>query len=284
MPIPKILHQIWLQGEKQIPYKFIPNINKVKQFHLTWKYILWDDLAIIQLLRKNDIWIQTYYKLTYLHQKIDYAKYIILYEYGGVYVDVDVIMVKPFDTLLDNNKSVELVVSKTNLGWFESMIYCGRELCINNGIIMAQPKSPILNSVIDYVNNHTSCSGYFTKFGCINKTTGPVMFTHILLDHNTSHIITPTSFAKQPACPLWSNNAGIGITILDPEYLEPKTLGTGDITENTYCIHEHEGSWLNQSFKQIVGFYIKHRIILWLIVFVILISIYLILINQRKNI
>lgn len=250
MPIPKIIHQIWFQGENNIPNKYLPYIKQLHEYHpstnnqsllddskqiSSWQYIFWDDIKIIKLLEQNKIWIDTYYKLTYLHQKVDYARYIILYLYGGIYIDMDVIIVKPLDSLLDELKDYDFVVSKINMGWFENMVCCGRSTCINNGIIMAEPKVAILEKIIDFVNQHSTCSS-LTKFGCINNTTGPKAFTNVILSHLNDKI-----------------------KILEPEYLEPQVLGTGHITNNTYAIHEHDGTWLSQWFRQVGAFYMKNK-------------------------
>lgn len=247
MNIPKIIHQIWLQGEDVIPEKFLPYIDKIKKFHPTWEYMLWDNVSIINLLRKNEIWIETYYKLRYLHQKVDYARYIILYEYGGIYIDMDVKIVKKLDTLFEKYNDYELIVSKVNLNHFESMVYCGRKICINNGIIIAKPKNSVLNKIIEYVIKHPVYNRSITKFDYISNTTGPIMFTKIILD-----------------------NLNDKIKILEPEYLEPRVLGVGDITDNTYAIHDHEGSWYSKKFKFFNVIYFKTKKIIRKIFFLLL--------------
>jgi inositol phosphorylceramide mannosyltransferase catalytic subunit len=258
--IPKIIHQIWLQGKNQIPNKYIPYINTIHQYHpkQTWQYILWDDIMIIQLLRQNKVWIDTYYKLTYLHQKVDYARYIILFIYGGIYIDMDVIMIKPLDSLLYKLQDYDLVVSKINMNLFDNIINCGRNICINNGIIMAKPGALILAQIIDYINQHPNCSG-FIKFNCINNTTGPKVFTRIILDH--------------------LNNK---IKILDSEYLEPQVFGTGRITNNTYAIHKHDGTWLSSWLRQLASFYVRNKIIIMLILIMLIVMFIICFIHRKK--
>lgn len=236
MTFPKTIHQIWLQGKDRIPDKFLPNIDKIKRYHKTWNYILWDDVMIIKLLRMNKTWIDVYYKLTFLHQKVDYARYIILYVFGGVYIDIDVMILKPFDTLIDKFKNYDLIVSRVNLNRVESIIYSGKYMCINNGIIISKRRTNIMRKIIEQVNNNHSCKILSMKFHCISNTTGPNMFTDIIL-----------------------KNAGEKIKILDPQYLEPQILGTGGITQDTYAIHHHEGSWLDKRIKSLAILYFKNK-------------------------
>ena len=121
MSIPKIIHQIWLQGEIDIPKKYLSKTQRIKDMHQTWKYYFWDDVSIVDLLSKNTIWLNTYHKLNYLHQKVDYARYIILYIYGGVYIDMDVKMVKPLDSLLQKYIGYDFIVSRLNLNYYEAV-------------------------------------------------------------------------------------------------------------------------------------------------------------------
>ena len=53
----KYVHQIWFQGEKFIPEKYIQNINNTKKILNGWKYIFWDNQKIKKFLmeRKNII-------------------------------------------------------------------------------------------------------------------------------------------------------------------------------------------------------------------------------------
>lgn len=263
MAFPKIIHQIWLQGQDNIPDKFFSNIGTIKKFHASWQYMLWDDISIIKLLRKNKIWIDTYYKFNYLHQKVDYAKYIILYEHGGAYIDIDVLVLKSLDTLIGEYSDYDLLVSKVNLNKFESMLYCRKPVCVNNGTIIAKYHNPTMAKLIDHINNHPQYYMLTSKFTTINNTTGPIVFTKIILDELVNS----------------------KIKILDSEFLEPKLLGIGDITHNTYMVHEHEGSWLNSSFRKMAQFYFKHKPIIFVLFIIIIIIVMTIIILSlcRKN-
>lgn len=84
-----ILHQIWFQGKENIP-------NKYKKYQNEWEvqypeYQLWDQKKIENLLNSFNEKIKEYYnQLPFMIQKIDIAKYLILYRFGGIYVDMDV--------------------------------------------------------------------------------------------------------------------------------------------------------------------------------------------------
>ena len=91
MTIPKIIHQIWFQGEEHIP-------DHLKVYHQSWidtnprfEVKVWDESTIqqeVDSFSDNDV-KDMYNNYRYMIQKIDLAKYIILYNYGGIYIDMD---------------------------------------------------------------------------------------------------------------------------------------------------------------------------------------------------
>ena len=50
---PKIIHQIWIQGENNLSEEHIKKINDIKKKHLDWEYILWDEIMILKLISKT---------------------------------------------------------------------------------------------------------------------------------------------------------------------------------------------------------------------------------------
>ena len=46
--IPNILHQIWMQGEKNIPSKYLLNVKKNKTLNQGYEYKLWDEALILE--------------------------------------------------------------------------------------------------------------------------------------------------------------------------------------------------------------------------------------------
>jgi mannosyltransferase OCH1-like enzyme len=56
-----------------------------------WQEIVWDAATVLQLAQEDFPWVLPAY-LAYpkLVQRSDIARYMILYKYGGVYLDADV--------------------------------------------------------------------------------------------------------------------------------------------------------------------------------------------------
>ena len=70
-----------------------------KKCHPTWKthftepeyeHILWDDAKINEFIEeKFPDYVTFYYSLPFHIMQLDFARYCILYEHGGIYVDMD---------------------------------------------------------------------------------------------------------------------------------------------------------------------------------------------------
>lgn len=99
--IPRILHQIWFQGEKAIPEKYHPFQKRLKAHHKNYLYKLWDGESIGDLLKANYAWFYDLWNgLEFMIQKIDAAKMFILHSQGGVYLDMDMECIDNVENLL----------------------------------------------------------------------------------------------------------------------------------------------------------------------------------------
>lgn len=94
--IPKILHFIWI-GNNQFPnhyYLFLQSwIDKYEDFI----FCFWNDSNLFSLYNQK-----IYDKSLTYAQKSDIARYEILYNYGGIYVDSDFYSIKNIEELLNN--------------------------------------------------------------------------------------------------------------------------------------------------------------------------------------
>lgn len=109
--IPKLIHQVYgiFQDGKTI--NDIPifkecntkTIQFAKDNH--YDYRLWDHQDAIDLINKHypqykELWED----FTQPIMKADFIRYLILYHYGGIYIDMDIYPIKPFVELHDNKQ------------------------------------------------------------------------------------------------------------------------------------------------------------------------------------
>lgn len=105
--IPKLIHQIWIQGGDGLP---TPPASLAAAAHTwrnldeSWAYRLWEDRDIDSLFAelRPDL-LSLYRSYPYAVQKADAGRYLILYSQGGCYVDFDIECVRPPEVLLDND-------------------------------------------------------------------------------------------------------------------------------------------------------------------------------------
>lgn len=241
--IPKIIHQTWIQGEEMIPEELVEYKKQIQELHKDWTYILWDEIMILDLIKKtNKDWLKVYYKFEYLHQKVDYAKLIILYLYGGIFIDMDAYTIKKLDGLIDEYSEYDFIISYVkDINFIANYGICRKtSQCLNNGNFLAKPNSDILKYMIDNITY--KCSLFDTKINCISKTTGPLFFNETILEYMSDNV--PGKKSK--------------IKILGNEFLEPCTLNICEVTDNTYIKHEHSQSWINEDIQFIIKTYLEY--------------------------
>lgn len=125
--IPRILHQTWKTAE--IPDRWRRARESWLEAHPGWEYRFWTDEDLDQLVRERAPDFYPFWR-RYPNQiqRVDAARYLILYEHGGVYADLDMICLRPLDRLLEH----ELVLPKT------------RPLGLSNQLMAARPGHPFM--------------------------------------------------------------------------------------------------------------------------------------------
>ena len=154
MAIPKKLHFIWL-GELNIPMNII---NTWKQYHADWEIKIWTDKEVNELTMINQ---EIFDKSKKYNQKSDIARFEIIYRYGGVYCDTDIICLKSINSLLQNK--LFLIQEKRGV--------------ISNSLIGSVPFDTNVLHIIKTMQAN------FNLTDAVWKTTGPLFITNHLLDH-----------------------------------------------------------------------------------------------------
>ena len=89
---PRIVHQIWLDY-MTIPEAWADARRHNMKLNHGVKHILWTSRDIEVFLEREYPWfLDTYHGYGYFSQKVDSARYFIVYHYGGAYMDMDFIV------------------------------------------------------------------------------------------------------------------------------------------------------------------------------------------------
>jgi mannosyltransferase OCH1-like enzyme len=180
--IPKIIHQVWINDtflgnpKKDVPEKWNQSIELWKKYHPEWIHILWTDEMIESYLSSYHPYIIEHYKnYEYLIQRADMIRYFILYDYGGVYCDLDLYPVKNIEKYIK--------------GSYDHFVYsAGSDVIIN--AFMISPKGSLIMKEIQ-----TKIKDIKIPWFCLGKhlkvmfSTGPNFLYNILLNTKYPYIV-----------------------------------------------------------------------------------------------
>jgi len=158
MPVPKLIHQTW--KSKDIPEKWQAASDACKHLHPDYEYKLWTDTEGEELIATKFPWFLSTYR-GYAHniQRVDAVRYFILYEFGGLYIDLDIHCLHSLDYLRHFN----FTAPKTY------------PIGLSNDFLVSQPKDPFALRLIN--NLKTWNQWILVKYATVMFSTGPMFVT-----------------------------------------------------------------------------------------------------------
>lgn len=214
--IPKIIHYCWFGG-KPLPKSAEKCIASWKKYLPDYEIKRWDESNF-------DVNAIPYTREAYAACKFafvsDYARFWILYHYGGVYFDTDVEVIRPIDDII--NRGGFLGVESNRNG-----IYT-----VNPGLGFAATQG---TAVIGEMVNLYSTFHFINTDGASDLKN----IVEITTDYLSSKGLQNTD-EIQDCC---------GFTIYPKDYFCPIDYDTRElkITENTRTIHHYAESWVPRS-------------------------------------
>jgi mannosyltransferase OCH1-like enzyme len=221
--IPRILHQIWYQGEAQMPDKFRRFSEGWRASHPDWSFHLWNEVSMRGFMAENyPAFLPVYDGYPFNIQRIDAVRYFILNTLGGVYVDADIESLKPIDPLVEG---CSLMLSRT-LGYNNAIIGSrpGHALwpVIFDGLRTNRERPP--RGVLDFL---IDADALF-----VATSTGPRLFTASV---QKSGVETDP---ETHICPYWYFEPGT------PAEIDGKVVVDPD-TSRSYGIHHMSQTWVS---------------------------------------
>lgn len=221
--IPKIIHYCWLSGEDKPAFiqKCISSWKKVMPDYEIW---CWDT-------KRFDIHSVKFVEEAYNVKKwafaADYIRLYALYNYGGIYLDSDVLVFQKFDKFLHNSAFTSI----------ESYFYGKKEndYWIESAILGAEKGNLFIKECMEYYSNR--------NFILENGTYDQSIICHIIANIAEKkygfkkYIFTDT--------PLYLKD---NIMTLYPPYIF--SHDKGDIRKKTCAIHMYKGSWRDEKGKE----------------------------------
>lgn len=218
--IPKIIHYCWF-GRNPLP-------PLAKECIASWKKYL-PDYEIKEWNEDNfDVNMLPYTKEAYEAKKYafvsDYARFWILYQYGGLYFDTDVEVIRPMDDIIDRGPFMGCECN-ASVSTFPT-VAPGLGLGVNSGL-------ELYKEILDlYAGLH-----FRNVDQTLNLKTVVEYITELLCQHGMKNKNEMQKVA--------------GIWIYPKEYFNPFDMMNNrlNVTRKTVSIHHYAGSWLPYSQK-----------------------------------
>jgi mannosyltransferase OCH1-like enzyme len=202
--IPKIIYYVWLGDEMPQEYK---------EYVKGWKRIM-PDYEIVRVAEDNIITTNVMTRALNEKRYAQVANYLRLrriYFTGGIYLDTDVEVIKPFDLFLKDR--------------FFAGCQGGDPPIINNGVFGAVAGHPLIKSALDVIAAMPDLPPF---------KSGPELFTEVAKTFGWAEEDRTQHIEKGK--------------IYDSRYFYPyyftEKYDPGCITKSTYALHHWAGSWL----------------------------------------
>jgi len=171
--IPYIIHQVY--EDMNGPSDALLEIsNSWKTFHPEWKYMFWNKESIEDLLySKFRNFFPIYRNYPFNVQRWDAIRYLILFSYGGLYVDMDYECLAPFDLILHDSECC------MGLEPYAHALEYKKSFIVGNALMATVPANSFFELIIeDMVKNQNTVFSKFKKQQII-ESTGPFLTTRV---------------------------------------------------------------------------------------------------------
>lgn len=215
--IPKITHQIWMQGFENLPAKFKKNVDDLHRMNPEYEHKQWNETELREECAKySKECVDRFDSFEQMIMKVDFGRYVVLHNYGGISIDTDMAQLKPINNTPDID-SDKFMISKLS---FPYNLFG----MLNNAVIITPPQHVHLKNMIDRISkDNRTKNDFLTKELYTQNITGPFFVNDVIA------------------------NSNIPYTVLDNKYYEP--CNSNDILcsvdKDSIMDHQHELSWVS---------------------------------------
>lgn len=241
--IPRIIHQTWKNND------LLPHMKDSQKSFIdknpNWMYVLWTDEMNRKLIQEHFPWFLEYYdNYEYNIQRADVIRYFILWLYGGVYADTDLLCNCSLDSLIDDMETEEeslAIVMSSHVNYY------------SNWFMISSAENPFWPQVWEMlikVFDYKECPQCVTRHLKIMETTGPIFIHKCIRDYKPKLRRLDIGFNNCDVC-------------------DPKPC----ICEDCYVINLNAGAW-NSWDSKILNLFLcnwHYMVLLLIIVFIVLI-------------
>lgn len=213
--IPKIIHYCWLSGEPY-PEKIQRCINSWKEKMPDYEIWLWD---LNRFDVNSSIWVKEAYEQKKYAFCADYIRAYALYNYGGIYLDSDVEVLKPYDDML-------------KLPYFLGYESSGN---IEAATMGTEKGNALMKAILDHYENR-----HFVKSnGEFDVVIMPLVIKEIVKAYSIKDIQSISEYVNEPKI----------LNIFPYDWFSPiDSTGKRFVlrcSSNTYSIHHFVSAWVD---------------------------------------
>lgn len=216
--VPKIIHYCWFGG-KPLPREALQCIESWKKFCPDYEIVLWNESNY----KTNNVYANEALESEKWAFYSDYARLDVVYQHGGIYLDIDVELVKNLDQLLSH--ACFLGVESTGL--------------INTGLGFGAEKhnKNVRAMLLEYENVH-----FLREDGTQDLLPCPARNTRPFLQYGFDGTAQEIQYLN-------------GAAVYPPRYFCPLDYETGRLnrSKDSYSIHHFTSSWCSKNAKIIMA-------------------------------
>lgn len=135
---------------KMVPNHYENFVRKIKNMNLNWNYMFFDDEDILEFIQmKMPEYYGTFCGLSGKIQQIDFFRYLAIYYYGGVYLDLDIDLVRGLDDFIGIEYQCAFPIEVKDAG--DHILASQGVSLIGNYAFYAPKGHPFLKKIIDNI-------------------------------------------------------------------------------------------------------------------------------------
>lgn len=231
------IHQIWFQGQHNLPEKFQRFRTTCQTAHSDWDMYVHDDSDLRRactLVDNHDPLIgltKLYDTSETMHEKIDMGRMAQLWVHGGVSIDMDMICTSSLEQVLRCTPYDNVGLSALRVGPLATLMYAvemgkvGEPIIFTNNAVWVVPKPrnetllQILREMAEGARDSYAKHPKLNKSKRVETTWGPMALTKILCGNRA------------------------GVTLFEPPFLEKTAFDESLCSDTTLC-HVNQFSWV----------------------------------------
>lgn len=167
--IPKLIHRVWLDKNKPydnavLPSRYNKYITVWKEYNTEFVHKLWSGRQVIELIKQYFPQYEEFYRsLNPFIKKCDFARFVIVYVYGGFYADIDFYCKRNISYLTEGGENYFIREPKEHFIEDQELLCNGFfGACKQNEFVLGWIENMVKNSEVKDVLRHTGPIGFDT--------------------------------------------------------------------------------------------------------------------------